>query len=117
MRSVRRAIWTGVPPVSPAVFPNFLIVSDFFSFVIMLKGIVRNLDGTVKRGRVRNRDGVTIFLPKRNQFPVVFLGNRRYPGRMAHIMLVEDNLIYRELLRELCEMDGHTVTETSRAED
>ena len=32
-------------------------------------------------------------------------------------MLIEDNLIYRELLRELCEMEGHTVIETGRAED
>jgi type II secretory ATPase GspE/PulE/Tfp pilus assembly ATPase PilB-like protein/DNA-binding NarL/FixJ family response regulator len=32
-------------------------------------------------------------------------------------MLVEDNVIYRELLRELCEFDGHEVLEASRAED
>jgi type II secretory ATPase GspE/PulE/Tfp pilus assembly ATPase PilB-like protein/ActR/RegA family two-component response regulator len=31
-------------------------------------------------------------------------------------MLVEDNLIYRELIRELCEMDGHGVVEASSAE-
>ncbi|MEK7389673.1 MAG: ATPase, T2SS/T4P/T4SS family [Elusimicrobiota bacterium] len=36
---------------------------------------------------------------------------------MATIMLIEDNLIYRELLRELCEMEGHSVIETGRAED
>ncbi|MFI5351243.1 MAG: response regulator, partial [Elusimicrobiota bacterium] len=36
---------------------------------------------------------------------------------MARIMLVEDNVIYRELLKELCELDGHEVLETSRAED
>jgi type II secretory ATPase GspE/PulE/Tfp pilus assembly ATPase PilB-like protein len=32
-------------------------------------------------------------------------------------MVIEDNLIYRELLRELCESEGHEVVETGRAED
>ncbi len=36
---------------------------------------------------------------------------------MARIMLVEDNVIYRELVRELCERDGHAVLEASRAEE
>ena len=36
---------------------------------------------------------------------------------MATIMVIEDNLIYRELLRELCESEGHEVVETGRAED
>ena len=40
MRSVRRAIWTVVLPVSFADLPYILTFSDFFSFVIMLTRIV-----------------------------------------------------------------------------
>jgi type IV pilus assembly protein PilB len=36
---------------------------------------------------------------------------------MATIMIVEDNLIYRELLGELCEMEGHDVVGTAQAEE
>jgi len=36
---------------------------------------------------------------------------------MATIMIVEDNLIYRELLGELCEMEGHDVVTSACAEE
>lgn len=36
---------------------------------------------------------------------------------MATIMIIEDNLIYRELLRDLCEDEGHSVAEFPSAED
>jgi type II secretory ATPase GspE/PulE/Tfp pilus assembly ATPase PilB-like protein len=36
---------------------------------------------------------------------------------MATIMIVEDNIIYRELLCELCEMSGHDVIDTAQAEE
>ena len=41
----------------------------------------------------------------------------RYTNGMANVMLVEDNDIYRELLRELCEMENHFVLDTSSAEE
>jgi len=40
-----------------------------------------------------------------------------YPSGMATIMIVEDNLIYRELLCELCEMEGFDVIDAARAEE
>ena len=36
---------------------------------------------------------------------------------MANVMVVEDNESYRELLKDLCELDNHSVIESSSAED